>query len=120
MGSAQPLSNTVTRIRARARAKGGFLLGGDEAAREGPRAAPNRISPLKGLGAGDADERRQGRCPAGFKLGLATPLRYVLQGLVPARGQSSSRAVSLSASSGQPDAPLPFWLQRLRLSATLR
>src|SRR5262252_10230784 len=33
---------------------------------------------------------------------LATPLRYVLHGLVPARGQSSSRAVSLSASSGGP------------------
>ena len=39
----------------------------------GPRAAPNRISPLKGLGAGNADERRQGRCPAGFKLGWQPP-----------------------------------------------
>ena len=53
--------------------QGGFLLGGDEAARVGPRAAPNRISPLKGLGAGNADERRQGRCPAGFKLGWQPP-----------------------------------------------
>ena len=39
----------------------------------GPRAAPNRISPLKGLGAVNADERRQGRCPAGFKLGWQPP-----------------------------------------------